>query len=739
VLAALPEPVLVIVVDGQRLRCELANSAWLTGAGLASANAAELVDLLPRGRAREVTQAMWRCVNDRMPTAAAGISMVPQGDRDGVDRVVCTLEHGGPTGAGVGSGRRHVAEDPQWLVDHHADFVGRCDRHGVLLHVGTSLAELYGLSPSELLGDLVHAPTRSVPGMGLTPESGVALQGAVDTVFHTGKPSSQEVVYVGPHGSVPVRFRLLPEHDSAGQVVAMLLVGRDIGSVPIVGREPDNSHTWQRDIFDNAFDQMALLEVCPDGRFRFLKVNPSMERAMGRSRDEAVGRYQDELFAPNADRTLVRAYRDAIDAGKTVESELTITFSGGTRRYQSMIVPERDESGRITRVVSISRDITDRKSAELSLRRVNIALQTLSNGNMVLVRAADEPGLLSGICQVMVDVGEYRRAWIGYQVDGQDYPVALQAWASSDPTESERETPDPSWLGPGSLISKVMSDGQPVLCHPGENSDDRDERTNPAADMGVSVCLIMPLRHNGNTIGVFAVQADDPAAFEQGELTLLVELGADLAFGIQNVRTRAEQDRNEERLLKAMNATIQALADTTELRDPYTAGHQRRVAQLAEAVGRELGLSEDRVAGLYLASTIHDIGKISVPAEILSRPGQLSDLELQLMQLHASAAYDLLRGIEFPWPVADIVAQHHERCDGSGYPAGLTAEEILLESRILAVCDVVEAMFSHRPYRPSLGMDVTIEEIVDGRGSRYDANVVDATVSLLRSGRFRFT
>ncbi|MEJ2577938.1 MAG: HD-GYP domain-containing protein, partial [Kineosporiaceae bacterium] len=217
------------------------------------------------------------------------------------------------------------------------------------------------------------------------------------------------------------------------------------------------------------------------------------------------------------------------------------------------------------------------------------------------------------------------------------------------------------------------------------------------------------------------------------------ELGADLAYGIHNVRTRAAQERHEERLVNAMSATIQALADTTELRDPYTAGHQRRVAQLAEAVGRRLGLSEDRVAGLYLASTIHDIGKISAPAEILSRPGQLSKLEMQLIQQHVGAAYDLLKGIEFPWPVADIVAQHHERCDGTGYPFGLRGEQMLLEARILAVCDVVEAMSSHRPYRPGLGMEAALAEVQDGRGSRYDGAVVDATVTVMRSGRFRFT
>jgi HD-GYP domain-containing protein (c-di-GMP phosphodiesterase class II) len=152
-----------------------------------------------------------------------------------------------------------------------------------------------------------------------------------------------------------------------------------------------------------------------------------------------------------------------------------------------------------------------------------------------------------------------------------------------------------------------------------------------------------------------------------------------------------------------------------------------------------LGLPEDRVAGLYLASSIHDIGKICVPAEILGRPGGLSPLEYAMVQQHVVAAYELLKGIEFPWPVADIVGQHHERCDGSGYPAGLTGDQLLLESRILAVCDVVEAMWSHRPYRPSLGVDSALAELQAHRGTAYDAEVVDACVSVIREGRFEFS
>ena len=175
------------------------------------------------------------------------------------------------------------------------------------------------------------------------------------------------------------------------------------------------------------------------------------------------------------------------------------------------------------------------------------------------------------------------------------------------------------------------------------------------------------------------------------------------------------------------------------MRDPYTAGHQRRVGELAAAIAQELGLSDDKIHGLRLAASIHDLGKIKVPAEILAKPGKLTNIELMLIKAHAQAGYDILKDIAFPWPIATIVWQHHERLDGSGYPLGLKDDQILFESRIMAVADVVEAMASHRPYRPSLGMEATLAEIERGRGSAYDPAVVDACLKVIREGRFAFT
>ncbi|TXT35290.1 MAG: hypothetical protein FD135_5001 [Comamonadaceae bacterium] len=169
-----------------------------------------------------------------------------------------------------------------------------------------------------------------------------------------------------------------------------------------------------------------------------------------------------------------------------------------------------------------------------------------------------------------------------------------------------------------------------------------------------------------------------------------------------------------------------------EARDPYTAGHQRRVSELATRIAREMGLPDEQAIGIQLAAAIHDLGKIRIPAEILSKPGRLSSIEFQLMQTHAQAGYDILKDVAFPWPIATIILQHHERLDGSGYPQGLKEDQILLESKIVAVADVVEAMSSHRPYRPSLGIDMALDEIERNRGTHYAPEVVDVCIKLFR-------
>ena len=213
-------------------------------------------------------------------------------------------------------------------------------------------------------------------------------------------------------------------------------------------------------------------------------------------------------------------------------------------------------------------------------------------------------------------------------------------------------------------------------------------------------------------------------------MILLKNLADDIAFGINSIEDHAEHLQLIKQVEHSLNKTIIAIAAMVEQRDPYTAGHQRRVADLAVAIATEMGLSSTQIMGLRMASVVHDIGKIHIPAEIPSKPSRLSAAEYEIIKTHAKAGWEVLKNIDFPWPVADIVYQHHEKLDGSGYPQGLKGDEILLEAKILTVADVVEAMSGHRPYRPALGILPALQEIMQHKGTLFDEKVVDACVKL---------
>jgi PAS domain S-box-containing protein/putative nucleotidyltransferase with HDIG domain len=235
----------------------------------------------------------------------------------------------------------------------------------------------------------------------------------------------------------------------------------------------------------------------------------------------------------------------------------------------------------------------------------------------------------------------------------------------------------------------------------------------------------------GNTvpieINISSIEYDGRAA----EMAILRDI-------TERKKAEEESKQSPKKLLAAMDATIEAIALTVEMRDPYTAGHQRRVTELAVAIAKELGIPEAEIDGIRMAGIIHDIGKVYTPAEILNKPGKLSEIEFSMIKTHSQVGYEILKAIEFTRPVAQIVLQHHERLDGSGYPSGIKGEGVLPEAKILAVADVVEAMASHRPYRPALGIDQALEELSKNSGTLYDPKVVDACFKLFHEKSFKF-
>ena len=281
-----------------------------------------------------------------------------------------------------------------------------------------------------------------------------------------------------------------------------------------------------------------------------------------------------------------------------------------------------------------------------------------------------------------------------------------------------------------------------------DGEDGTVDREEPDEDQLVRSALIVPLFVGGQVTGVIQVMSYRKDAYTEEQLHLLEALATHIASAMQNARlyrqvqeelgerTRAEEalEKSTARLREQLHETIQTMSAIVGMRDPYTAEHERRVTLLALAIADELGLDAERREGLQLAASVHDIGKVAVPTEILNKPARLSDIELTLIRQHSAAGREILRTIHFQQPVAEILVQHHERLDGSGYPSGLAGDEILTEARILSVADTVEAMCSHRPYRPALGVEAALDEIRAGAGTRYDAAVVAACERVLAAG-----
>jgi PAS domain S-box-containing protein len=437
----------------------------------------------------------------------------------------------------------------------------------------------------------------------------------------------------------------------------------------------------------------------------------------------------------------------------SAEIEFRMVRPDGTVRhiYQNAEVWP-DEAGNASRIFGIMQDITERKQAEEAVELKVEQLAALSSASQAVTSSLE-------LNQVLAEVVS-----LASEVVASDYTSVLLVDEAGHMSQSAenlsgvpaieyrvREEGFTSWIvrslqalvvdeiGESGAVSPDLGEGAPHAANP------------HLAEAGVQSLVGLPLVARDRLLGVLYLHSLRPRAF-QGQMTLLTAFANQAAIAIENARLYQETQRelaerkqaqvelqqSYTKLEKALEGTIHTLASATEMRDPYTAGHQRRVTQLACAIANEMGLPEEQIEGLRMAGLIHDVGKINVPADILSKPGRLNEIEFGLIKMHPQVGHDILKAVEFPWPVAQIVLQHHERMDGSGYPYRLSGEEITLEARILAVADVVEAMASHRPYRPARGIDEALEEISQGRGCLYDAEAVDACLRLFTEKGFRF-
>lgn len=558
--------------------------------------------------------------------------------------------------------------------------------------------------------------------------------------LHAGKPLEEVFSVRTPKGrTIWVRQQLIPiDHGLA-------VFWRDITDGMQASQKVAASERKYRELVEAL--QEGICTVGADGRTTF--VNEVAARMLGYKVEDVLGKSASDLLGERGAAALNRAL--ASPQKRLGEpSEVEVRRADGSLFYARVTsTPLRDEAGNGSGILASIVDITERHLGELALARANRALTTLSAVEEELIHATEEEQLLRDVCRTIVEIGGYAKAWVGYAESELGKRVVAKAWVGAE-MESLLGKLELSWKEDSpfgeSLAGRTIRGARAQVSQDVMNDPDFPVGRELALSAGTRSLVVLPLMvRGGRAHGILSIHSSEPNFFDDAHLALLHQLAGDLSFGIDALRAKAERDRvtyehlhHAEILRKRLLEGIEAIAGTVEMRDPYTAGHQKRVAHLAVAIAKELGLGADRVDGIYLAGVVHDLGKLAVPAEILSKPGKLTDLEYSLIKEHPKAGYEILKNIQLPWPVADIVHQHHERLDGRGYPQGLKGGAIRLEARILAVADVVEAMASHRPYRASLGLDRALAAIERGRGTEFDPEVVDACLRLFRERGFTF-
>jgi len=371
----------------------------------------------------------------------------------------------------------------------------------------------------------------------------------------------------------------------------------------------------------------------------------------------------------------------------------------------------------------------------------NWAILAYAQASIALSHSDTPSHLIHDVCQAIVSQAPYVVAWVGMSEHDELKTVRVAGVAGSAKAYTEGllvSWSDNVISGRGPVGSSIRL-GVPVIIQDGEVDPRFEAWRERARAYGIRCIVSVPIKSMGNVIGALAVYSKIPNAFSDSEVELFENLASEIGYGLKvfkDQETLSEEIKTRQaaqtQLLMALHATIEAMSKTMEWRDPYTAGHQQRVAKIATLIGKKLGLDEDRLQGLYMAGLVHDVGKVAIPSEILTKPTALTDLERKLVQEHVNSGYQILKDIPFSWPIADVVHQHHERMDGTGYPLGIKGDEILLESRILAVADTIEAMGSHRPYRPARDLDVTFKELKKMAGKGLDTEVVEVAIELFK-------
>ena len=442
--------------------------------------------------------------------------------------------------------------------------------------------------------------------------------------------------------------------------------------------------------FENTSDVIFIV----DENLNILSMSQSAEKILGYKPEEFIGKLVTDMKHIFTPASFERAIADAmlILKGETISAKIyEFMAKDGTIKIGEVSGSPIMRNGQVTGFVSIARDITDRRRMEDELRNSAQKYRTILEDMNDMYYELDIKGNMTFFNKALLSL----TARSPEELQGMNFRDYMSSEGSEDALK---------------IFGEIYKTGKPRLF------------------VNEIVTKTGEVKYFESQAGLLLDENKQPIGFRG------------IARDITD-RKKAQDERDQvlARLRKTLGTMIQAMSAAVEARDPYTSGHQRRVAALARSIAEEMNLSRDQIEGIRMAASIHDMGKISIPAEILSMPRKLSKLEFDLVKTHSQAGHDIIKDIDFPWPIANIILQHHERINGSGYPHGLRGDNILLEARILAVADVVEAMASYRPYRPALGLDTALEEITRNKNILYDGEVVEACLKIFREKKYEFT
>lgn len=529
--------------------------------------------------------------------------------------------------------------------------------------------------------------------------------------------------------------------DTNGKVIGVISLIEDITELQSLELARLRSEVKYRTLFESSGD--AIMTLDPDNGL-FADCNVATLSMFGcASRDEFLSKTPADFSPP--------VQPDGTDSMSLAKQRIATAVRQGSNQFEwlytrldgtefpahvLLTLVEMDDKHVIQATV---RDITESKRAEATVQRVNRTLKTMVECHNVLIYSQDAEKLQQDICRILVEKGNYLLAWVGYSgaPPEKNVDVITCAGERCDYLNDVTIHWDDGQYGIGPTGAAIRT-GKPQIVRDTSKANNYSPWHTPASERGFQSSAAIPLKDKEQVYGALNIYAAMPDAFDKDEMTLLEDLAEDLSYGLRTLRYRKQRNRATQALSDTLLETVDAIARTVEKRDPYTAGHQNRVAQLAVAIATRMGLDEEQIKGLRLGAIIHDIGKIYVPAEILSRPGELSENEFAMIQSHTQVGYDIIQDVHFPWPVKEMILQHHERLDGTGYPQGLKGDEIILEAKIIAVADIVEAINSYRPYRPALGIDKALTIIREQAGTGLDENIVNICVALFEEGEFEW-